>query len=129
MPKSDHTHKKMDSCKVGYVLLLLAATNAEATLMGALQWLKFVAERRKKITGQSSNYLIVSPQVEDNTLRMDEMQELFRKREADFNTVQDGMRKIEEFQRTKAQMEQELEDVRLSALEETSPGRSHKAVT
>lgn len=44
------------------------------------------------------------------------MQELFRKREADFDTVQGGMRTIEEFQKTKAQMEQELEDVRLSAL-------------
>lgn len=44
------------------------------------------------------------------------MQELFRKREADFNTVQDGMRKIEEFQKTKAQMEQELGDVRILSL-------------
>lgn len=63
-----------------------------------------------------SNYPIASPQVEDYTLRIDGMQELFRKREADFNTVQDGMRKIEEFQKTKAQMEQELGDVRISSL-------------
>lgn len=41
------------------------------------------------------------------------MQELFRKRQDDFNTIQDGMKKIEEFQATKAQMEQELRDVRL----------------
>lgn len=40
------------------------------------------------------------------------MQELFRKRQDDFNTVQDGMKKIETFQATKAQMEQELRDVR-----------------
>lgn len=57
------------------------------------------------------------------------MQELFRKREADFNTVQDGMRKIEEFQKTKAQMEQELGDVRISSLSESSDGCSHKPVT
>lgn len=116
----------MDPCKVGYVLFLTAPTDDEATLMAALQWLKFVAERRlnyRRVIGASnasgfwlSNHPIASPQVEDYTLRMDEMQELFRKREDDFNTVQDGMRKIEEFQMTKAQMEQELEDVRLSAL-------------
>lgn len=46
------------------------------------------------------------------------MQQLFRKREADFNTVQDGMRKIKEFQKTKTLMEQELRDVKLSALSE-----------
>lgn len=44
------------------------------------------------------------------------MQELFRKRQDDFNTVQDGMKKIKEFQATKAQMEQELRDVRLVLL-------------
>lgn len=114
MPKSDHTHKKMDPCKVGYVLLLFVATNAEATLMGALQWLKFVAERRKKKI--TSNYLMACPQAEYYTLRIDEMQELFRTREADFNSIQEGMRKIEEFQKTKAQMEREMEDVRLSVL-------------
>lgn len=40
------------------------------------------------------------------------MQELFRKKSSDFNTIQDGMKTIKEFQKMKAQMEQELRDVR-----------------
>lgn len=114
-------------------------TDGKAALMGALQRLKFVAEREAKLQARDqrveclsfrlSNYPIAPPQVEDYTLRIDEMQELFRKREADFNTVQDGMRKIEEFQKTKAQMEQELGDVRISSLSESSDGCSHKPVT
>lgn len=40
------------------------------------------------------------------------MKELFRKRSADFNMIEDGFKKIEAFQMKKAQMEQELSDVR-----------------
>ncbi|XP_056250107.1 basal body-orientation factor 1-like [Seriola aureovittata] len=52
--------------------------------------------------------------VEDYTLQIIEMKELFRKKSSDFNTIQDGMRKIEEFQKRKARMEQELNDMRES---------------
>ncbi|GAA6213636.1 basal body-orientation factor 1 isoform X1 [Lates japonicus] len=52
--------------------------------------------------------------VEDYTLQINEMKELFRKKSSDFNMIQDGMRKIKEFQKTKAQMEQELSDIRES---------------
>lgn len=41
------------------------------------------------------------------------MQELFRKKSSDFNMIQEGMNKIKEFHKRKAQMEQELSDVRL----------------
>lgn len=79
--------------------------------------LQCVAERRpnyrRAISLSSDGF---SLQVEGHALRMAEMQELFRKREDDFSTVQDGMRTIQEFQKTKAQMEQELEDVRPSRL-------------
>lgn len=51
-------------------------------------------------------------QVEDYTLQINEMQDLFRKKSSDFNMIQDGMRQIKEFQERKAQMEQELDDVR-----------------
>lgn len=40
------------------------------------------------------------------------MKELFRKRSSDFDMIQEGMKTIKEFQKTKAQMEQELNDVR-----------------
>ncbi|XP_042357237.1 basal body-orientation factor 1-like [Plectropomus leopardus] len=50
--------------------------------------------------------------VDDYTIQISEMKELFRKKSRDFNMIQDGMRKIEEFQKTKAQMEQELSDIR-----------------
>lgn len=40
------------------------------------------------------------------------MQELFRKKSSDFNMIQDGMKKIKEFEQKKDQMEQELSDVR-----------------
>ncbi len=42
------------------------------------------------------------------------MQELFRKKSSDFNMIKDGMRKIKEFEKTKAQMEQELSDIKES---------------
>ncbi|XP_051249908.1 basal body-orientation factor 1 isoform X1 [Dicentrarchus labrax] len=50
--------------------------------------------------------------VENYTLQINEMQELFRKKSSDFNMIQDGMKKIKEFQKRKAQMEQELSDMR-----------------
>lgn len=39
------------------------------------------------------------------------MKELFRKKSSDFDMIQDGMRKIQEFEEKKAQMEQALCDV------------------
>lgn len=44
------------------------------------------------------------------------MQELFRRKFSDFNMIQDGMKKMKEFEKTKAQMERELSDVRVVAL-------------
>ncbi|XP_040917237.1 basal body-orientation factor 1-like [Toxotes jaculatrix] len=52
--------------------------------------------------------------VEDYTQQINEMKELFRKKSSDFNMIQDGMKKIKEFQKRKAQMEQELNDIRES---------------
>ncbi|XP_058471712.1 basal body-orientation factor 1 [Solea solea] len=49
---------------------------------------------------------------EDYTRQINEMKELFRKKSSDFNMIQSGMRKIEEFQKKKAQMEQELSDIK-----------------
>uniref|UniRef100_A0A8D3BWJ9 Basal body-orientation factor 1 n=1 Tax=Scophthalmus maximus TaxID=52904 RepID=A0A8D3BWJ9_SCOMX len=51
---------------------------------------------------------------EDYTLQINEMKELFRKRSSDFDMIQEGMKTIKEFQKTKAQMEQ---DVRVSTRE------------
>ncbi|KAI3367748.1 hypothetical protein L3Q82_026595, partial [Scortum barcoo] len=50
--------------------------------------------------------------VEGYMLQINEMQELFRKKSGDFNMIQEGMKKIKDFQKTKAQMEQELNDIR-----------------
>ncbi|XP_029349310.1 basal body-orientation factor 1-like [Echeneis naucrates] len=50
--------------------------------------------------------------VDDYTLKINEMKEQFQKRSSDFNMIQDGMKKIKEFQKRKAQMEQELNDIR-----------------
>lgn len=44
------------------------------------------------------------------------MQELFRRKFSDFNMIQDGMKKIKEFEKTKAQMDRELSDVRVVAV-------------
>ncbi|KAK2826112.1 hypothetical protein Q5P01_020326 [Channa striata] len=52
--------------------------------------------------------------VQDFTSQINEMKELFKKRSSDFNMIQDGMKKIKEFQKQKAQMEQELHDIRES---------------
>lgn len=50
--------------------------------------------------------------MEEYTLQINELKELFRKKSGDFNTIQDGMKEIKKFQTRKAQMEQELSDVR-----------------
>ncbi|XP_044021744.1 basal body-orientation factor 1 [Siniperca chuatsi] len=50
--------------------------------------------------------------VEGYTVQINEMQELFRKKSSDFNMIQDEMKKIKEFHKRKAQMEQELSDIR-----------------
>ncbi|XP_070835307.1 basal body-orientation factor 1 [Chaetodon trifascialis] len=50
--------------------------------------------------------------VADYTLQINEMQELFRKKSSDFNMIQDGMKKIKEFQKKKALMEKELSDIK-----------------
>ncbi|XP_061552908.1 basal body-orientation factor 1-like [Phycodurus eques] len=52
--------------------------------------------------------------VEHYTLEINEMKEVFRKRAGEFEMIQDGIRKIEAFQTRKAQMEQELRDIRKS---------------
>ncbi|XP_034531792.1 basal body-orientation factor 1-like [Notolabrus celidotus] len=49
---------------------------------------------------------------EDYTLQINDMKELFRKKSSDFDMIQDGFRKIKEFQKTKFLMEQELSDIR-----------------
>ncbi|XP_062252555.1 basal body-orientation factor 1-like [Platichthys flesus] len=49
---------------------------------------------------------------EDYMFQLSEMKELFRKRSSDFNMIQDGTRRIKEFQTRKAQMERELSDIR-----------------
>lgn len=45
-------------------------------------------------------------------LQINELHKLFRKRSDDFDKIQDGMERMKEFEKTKAQMEQELSDVR-----------------
>lgn len=44
--------------------------------------------------------------------QISELHELFRKRSDDFDKIQDGMERMKAFEKTKAQMEQELSDVR-----------------
>ncbi|XP_061898074.1 basal body-orientation factor 1-like isoform X1 [Entelurus aequoreus] len=53
-------------------------------------------------------------QIDHYTLEVNEMKELFRKKASEFEMIQNGMKKIEEFQTTKAQMEQELSNIRKS---------------
>lgn len=60
----------------------------------------------------TSKFVSYFHQVERHTLEISEMKALFRKRAGEFETIRDGMRTIEEFQTRKAQMEQELSDVR-----------------
>lgn len=39
------------------------------------------------------------------------MKELFRKKSSDFDMIQDGMKKIQDFESRKTELEQELRDV------------------
>ncbi|XP_068608185.1 basal body-orientation factor 1 [Brachionichthys hirsutus] len=50
--------------------------------------------------------------IEECTRQIKEMQDLFRKKSSDFSMIQEGMRTIKEFQKTKAQLEQELSNTR-----------------
>ncbi|XP_053701676.1 basal body-orientation factor 1-like [Synchiropus splendidus] len=52
--------------------------------------------------------------VEDHTREMEGLKELFRKRANDFDFVQEGMSRIKEFEKEKAEMEKELSDIRQS---------------
>ncbi|XP_055362021.1 basal body-orientation factor 1-like isoform X2 [Betta splendens] len=52
--------------------------------------------------------------VEDYTLQISEMKELFQKKASDFNMIQDGMKQMKEFEIRKEQIEQELSDIRES---------------
>ncbi|KAM9777606.1 basal body-orientation factor 1-like [Neosynchiropus ocellatus] len=52
--------------------------------------------------------------VEDYTREIDGLKELFRKRSSDFDFVQEGMSRIKEFEKEKAEMEKELGDIRES---------------
>ncbi|XP_029982845.1 basal body-orientation factor 1-like [Sphaeramia orbicularis] len=58
------------------------------------------------LAGEQQNKL-----VEDYTFQINEMKDLFKRRSNDFNMIEDGMRKIKEFQKRKAEMEQELSDI------------------
>ncbi|XP_068436369.1 basal body-orientation factor 1 [Clinocottus analis] len=50
--------------------------------------------------------------VNDYTIQINDMKELFKKKSSDFDMIQDGMKKIKEFQKRKAQMEHELSDMK-----------------
>ncbi|XP_051942586.1 basal body-orientation factor 1-like isoform X2 [Hippocampus zosterae] len=85
-------------------------------------WLKREAAKDEEInvlhdTLKSQEALALEQQnklVEHYTLEISEMKVLFRKRAGEFETIRDGMRTIEEFQTRKAQMEQELSDMKQS---------------
>ncbi|XP_077395666.1 basal body-orientation factor 1-like isoform X2 [Festucalex cinctus] len=85
-------------------------------------WQKRDAAKDEKInvlhdTLKSQEALALEQQnklIDHYTLEISEMKELFRKRAGQFETIQDGFRTIEEFQTRKAQMEQELKDIRKS---------------
>ncbi|KAF3844816.1 hypothetical protein F7725_007979 [Dissostichus mawsoni] len=68
------------------------------------------AEKPKKSTGTCTGG--AKKLVDDYTRQINEMKELFRKKSSDFNMIQDGMKRIKEFEKRKAQMEQELSDIR-----------------
>ena len=55
-------------------------------------------------------------QVTEHTLQNDELEQRFRERAKDFDTIQAGLKRIEEFRKTKAKMEQELRRVRTYGL-------------
>ncbi|KAM8915438.1 basal body-orientation factor 1-like isoform 2-T2 [Spinachia spinachia] len=50
--------------------------------------------------------------VEDYTTQINNMKEQFMKKSRDFDMIQNGMKKIKEFQKRKSQMEQELIDIK-----------------
>ncbi|XP_077476990.1 basal body-orientation factor 1-like isoform X2 [Stigmatopora argus] len=94
-------------------------THAERELLDATaNWQKRDAAKDEKInvlhdTLKSQELLALEQQnklVENYTLEINEMKELFRKRAGEFEMIQDGMRKIEAFQTRKVQMEQELRE-------------------
>ncbi|XP_053191080.1 basal body-orientation factor 1-like [Scomber japonicus] len=74
-----------------------------------INMLQETLKTQEALARQEQNKLI-----EDYTLEINEMKELFRKKSGDFNMIQDGMKKIKDFQKKKAQMEQELNDIRES---------------
>jgi hypothetical protein len=51
-------------------------------------------------------------QVAEHTLQNEELEQRFGERAKDFDTIQAGLKKIEEFRKTKAKMELELRRVR-----------------
>ncbi|KAJ0009044.1 hypothetical protein NQD34_016459 [Periophthalmus magnuspinnatus] len=52
--------------------------------------------------------------ISEYTQQLNEMKELFKKRSKDFNMIEEGMRRIQAFEIQKAQMEQEVADIRES---------------
>lgn len=64
---------------------------------------------QKALARDQQNHLI-----SEYTLQINEMKDLFKKRSKDFDMIEDGMRRIEKFEIRKAQMEQELADIRES---------------
>ena len=57
-----------------------------------------------------------SRQVAEHTLQNDEQKQRFRERAKDFDMIEAGLKKVEEFRKTKANMEQELTSVRTYGL-------------
>ncbi|XP_026164430.1 basal body-orientation factor 1 [Mastacembelus armatus] len=84
--------KRQDAAKEEKICLLQSSLKSQAAL---------AREEQQKV-------------VENYTLQINEMKELFTKKCSDFNMIQDGMKKIKEFQKMKAQMQQELNDIRES---------------
>nr|XP_061798740.1 basal body-orientation factor 1-like [Nerophis lumbriciformis] len=96
-------------------------SNAERELLDTTaNWQRRDAAKDEKINAlhdalKSQEALALEQQnklVEHYTLEINEMKELYRKRASEFETIQDGMRKIEAFQTRKVQMEQELRETR-----------------
>ncbi|XP_019721026.1 basal body-orientation factor 1 isoform X2 [Hippocampus comes] len=103
--------------------LVSKLARAEQEILEATDnWLKREAAKDEEInvlhdTLKSQEALSLEQQnklVEHYTLEISEMKVLFRKRAGEFETIRDGMRTIEEFQTRKAQMEQELSDMKKS---------------
>ncbi|XP_061823884.2 basal body-orientation factor 1-like [Nerophis lumbriciformis] len=81
----------------------------EADKDGKINVLQSALKTQEAIAWEQQNKLI-----DHYTLEVNEMKELFRKKASEFEMIQNGMKKIEEFQMTKAQMEQELSNIRKS---------------